>query len=106
MNMPPTPPPIPEPPKVQEKPVQLLAPVGDEIDSRFLCVVHCKGKEPSMSRYYLGREKGLTEHIQILCRRFHIEENPARFSLRVVAFVSFFTFFLFSFFIVLFGHIR
>jgi hypothetical protein len=60
-------------------------------DASFLCYVHCKGKEPSMSRYYLSRYRPLQEHIANLCRRFLIPD-PQPYALRVMAYVPLFPF--------------
>eukprot|EP01094_Clydonella_sp_ATCC50884_P004800 TRINITY_DN1380_c0_g1_i1.p1 TRINITY_DN1380_c0_g1~~TRINITY_DN1380_c0_g1_i1.p1 ORF type:complete len:909 (-),score=289.85 TRINITY_DN1380_c0_g1_i1:329-2854(-) len=46
-------------------------------DPSLLCYAHCRGKEPSLSRYYLGRDKPLSAHVEALCQKFGIDKALA-----------------------------
>lgn len=48
-----------------------------------LCYVHCPGKEPSMSRYYLATNLSFSEHLEAVCSKFRIAQNCSEYALQI-----------------------
>ena len=58
-------------------------------DPAMVCYVHCRGKEPSLSKYYLGRDKALREHVDALCKKFTIDRSEsAKYALQLSGYVA------------------